>query len=270
MKRIALAAFALVALAASAVAQVIPPGTNPVPTGGAYNSSPITCTSGQACWAQLDVNGYLKTVSSGTPSGTQAVNITQILGAAPSLTNPLWVFPATGATFPVSLSGNTTVVGPTADGSPATTAPVLIGGTSDGTATGTVDVWKVDTAGIGYVNNAPSAAAAAGLTPTTTAAIASNSVTKASAGNLYSFEVAADSTLSGAAWWVMIFDATSLPANGAVTPRKCYAYPSGTTSASYGWNTPIAFTTGITIGVSTTGCFTLTASVHAFISGDAQ
>lgn len=39
----------------------------------------------------------------GTPSGTpENVNITQILGAAPSLTNPLWVFPATGATFPVS------------------------------------------------------------------------------------------------------------------------------------------------------------------------
>lgn len=30
------------------------------------------------------------------------VNLTQILGAAPSLTNPLWVSPATGATFPVS------------------------------------------------------------------------------------------------------------------------------------------------------------------------
>jgi predicted porin len=37
-----------------------------------------------------------------TPSGTQNINITQILGAAPSLTNPLFVSPATGATFPVS------------------------------------------------------------------------------------------------------------------------------------------------------------------------
>lgn len=102
MKRLALAAFALVALAASAGAQVIPPGTNPVPAGGAYNSSPPTCTSGQACWIQLDVNGNLKTVSSGTPTGTQDINIKQIQGAVPSLTNPLWVFPATGATFPVS------------------------------------------------------------------------------------------------------------------------------------------------------------------------
>lgn len=85
-----------------------------------------------------------------TPSGTQNVNLTQILSAAPSLTNPLWVFPATGATFPVSFAGNVTVVGPTADGSPATTAPVLIGGTVDGSASGNVGVAKIDAAGLAY------------------------------------------------------------------------------------------------------------------------
>lgn len=234
MKRLALAAFALVALAASAGAQVIPPGTNPTPVGGAYNSSSPTCAAGSACWLQVDVNGNLKTVASGTPSG------------------------------------NTIVIGPTADGSPATTAPVLISGTSDGTATGTVDVWKVDTSGIGYVNNAPSAAAAAGLTPTTSAALTANSIIKASAGNLYSFEVSADSTLSAAAWWIMVYNAASAPADGAVTPLKCYALPSGAVSYAAAFPTPIAFSTGITIGVSTTGCFTKTASTHAFISGDAQ
>lgn len=46
----------------------------------------------------LEVHGTF----SFTPSGTQNVNLTQVLGAEPSLTNPLWVFPATGATFPVS------------------------------------------------------------------------------------------------------------------------------------------------------------------------
>lgn len=89
--------------------------------------------------------------------------------------------------------------------------------------------------------------------------------------NLYSFQASADTTLSGAAWWVFIFNATSLPANGASqTPAKCYAVPSGTTSFSGAFTTPIPFATGITIGVSTTGCFNLTASVHAFISGDAN
>lgn len=226
-------------------------------------------TSGTVCplvtaAAPLPVSGSF------TPSGTQNVNLTQILGAAPSLTNPLWVFPATGATFPVSFSGNTTVIGPTADGSPATTAPVLVGGTSDGTATGTVDVWKVTAAGIGYVNNAPSAASDAGITPVTTSALAANQIVKASAGNLYSFEISADSTLSAAAWWIMIYNATSAPVDGAVTPLKCYAMALGVTSYSAAFPVPVAFSTGITIGVSTTGCFTKTASTHAFISGDAQ
>lgn len=114
----------------------------------------------------------------------------------------------------------------------------------------------------------PSAAAAAGVVPVTSGALAANQIIKASAGNLYSFEVSADSTLSGAAWWLMIYDAVSAPVDGAVTPKKCYAMPSGTTSYSGAFPTPIVFATGITIGVSTTGCFTKTASTHAFISGD--
>lgn len=241
-------------------------------------------------WSPCNSTTPLAVTGTFTPSGTQNVNLTQILSAAPSLTNPLWVFPATGATFPVSgtvaatqstspwvvsltsttITGNTVVVGPTADGSPATTPPVLVGGTLDGTATGTVDVWKVTAAGIGYVNNAPSAASDAGLTPTTSSALAANTVIKASAGNLYSFEVSADSTLSAAAWWIMVYNATSAPGDGAVTPLKCFALPSGATSYAAAFPVPVAFSTGITIGVSTTGCFTKTASTHAFISGDAQ
>lgn len=180
MKRLALAAFALVALAASAGAQTIPPGTNPVPAGGAFNSSPPTITSGQAGWLQIDSTGNLRTTVT------------------------------------------------------------------------------------------PSSGSAAGLTPVSTAALAANQIVKASAGNLYSFEVSADSTLSAAAWWIMIYNAASAPVDGAVTPLKCYAMPSGTTSYAAAFPTPIAFSTGITVGVSTTGCFTKTASTHAFISGDAQ
>ena len=72
------------------------------------------------------------------------------------------------------------------------------------------------------------------------------------------------------AWWLLVFDATSAPADGAVTPAKCFAYPAGTLSASYGFSAPPAFTTGIVLSVSTTGCFTKTASVHAFLGGDYQ
>lgn len=153
-------------------------------------------------------------------------------------------------------------------GLPAVAAPLAAPCTQTGPSSPRCD--PVNSTNPLPVTVGPSAAAGAGLTPAASAALASNKVVKSSAGNLYSFQVSADSTLSAAAWWIMIFDATSLPSNGAVTPAKCYAMPSGATSASYGWNSPVAFATGITIGVSTTGCFSLTASVHAFISGDAQ
>lgn len=169
--------------------------TNPAPVAdsGAYNSSPLTCTSGQFCFLQTDINGNLKTVSSGTPSGTQDV-----------------------------------IVNPTSVASKA-------------------------------------------LTPTTSSALVANLVIKGSAGNFYGFEVSADSTLSAAPWWILVFDATTAPVDGAVTPKKCYAMPSSTNSAAYSWGTiPIVFTTGIVVSVSTTGCFTKTASTHAFISGEAQ
>ncbi len=88
---------------------------------------------------------------------------------------------------------------------------------------------------------------------------------------LEDFEVSADSTLSGAAWWVMIFDAASLPGNGAVTPVKCYAVPTGTAQFSFAYSDAgPRFQTGVVIGASTTGCFSLTASAHAFIAADVQ
>ena len=101
-----------------------------------------------------------------------------------------------------------------------------------------------------------------------TAALAANLVVKNAPAKLVDFNVSADRTLSAAAWWVMIYDATSAPGDGAVTPAKCYAAPSGTTSMSGAFTAPSAFLTGVTIGVSTTGCFSKTASTHAFISGD--
>lgn len=115
----------------------------------------------------------------------------------------------------------------------------------------------------------PSSSSTAGVSYVSSTALAANVVVKASPGNLYSFNVTADSTLSAAPWWIMIYDATSAPVDGAVTPAKCYAMPTGTTSFSAAFPVPLRLATGIVIGVSTTGPFTKTASTHAFISGDA-
>lgn len=113
------------------------------------------------------------------------------------------------------------------------------------------------------------------LKPSSTAVLATALQVKNNQGQnantLNSFQVSADATLSGAAWWVMLFDATAAPADGAVTPAKCYALASGATSLMQSLNIPLlAANGGWQIVVSTTGCFTKTASVHAFISAEGQ
>lgn len=96
-------------------------------------------------------------------------------------------------------------------------------------------------------------------------AAASNLVLKASAGNLYDLDVVVGAT-SG---YLLLFDATALPSNGAVTPVFCDRVNSDGTAggAKYAWPMPFSFATGITAGFSTTGCFTLTASATASFFG---
>lgn len=129
----------------------------------------------------------------------------------------------------------------------------------------------VDSEGRLCINTAGTGASVSGATHAQCSALCANLVVKNAAGSLNTFEVQADSTLSASAWYVMVYDATSAPADGAVTPAKCYAQPSGTTQMG-GTLGPggTSYTTGITIGVSTTGCFTKTASTHAFIGADYQ
>lgn len=55
--------------------------------------------TGPSSWLPWSTANPCPVSATFTPSGTQNVNLTQILGAAPSLTNPLFVSPATGASF---------------------------------------------------------------------------------------------------------------------------------------------------------------------------
>lgn len=103
-------------------------------------------------------------------------------------------------------------------------------------------------------------------------ALCSSLVVKGSAGTLKTFQIAADATLSGAAWEILIFDTTSAPADGAVTPTKCYPETSGTLKDGGNFSTGgTAFTVGITIVASTgNNCLNKIASAHAFIGADFQ
>lgn len=117
------------------------------------------------------------------------------------------------------------------------------------------------------VNQIPGTGATLALAPDANTAKGSSNVLKASAGNLYQIQV----TTYAVAGYVMAFNATSLPSNGAVTPLLCWVVPANST-LDVTYNLPIRFSTGITIGFSsdTDGCFDLTASTEAFIYGSAQ
>lgn len=102
------------------------------------------------------------------------------------------------------------------------------------------------------------------VTPVSTGAAAASLVVKAAPGTLYAAEVGSTS----ASGWLMLFNTTSAPADGAVTPLKAFQVAANT-SARLAFSTPLTFSAGITLVFSSTGPFTKTASITAFLSGDA-
>lgn len=117
------------------------------------------------------------------------------------------------------------------------------------------------------VNIAPSNGSGIAITPTVSSAAGSNLVVCSAACNLWS----AYATTGATGGYFMSFNATSLPSNGAVTPIDCVQAPANTTqSLSLGSGPPDRYSTGVTLGFSTTGCFTLTASATAFFKARAS
>ena len=104
-------------------------------------------------------------------------------------------------------------------------------------------------------------ASGSAITPVVSTVSESSHVLKASAGSLLSITVTNPTT----AGYLMLFDATSAPGDGAVTPIYCTATP-----ASGTWPVPAKFTTGIVAVFSTTGCFTKTASATAIFTAQVQ
>lgn len=116
----------------------------------------------------------------------------------------------------------------------------------------------------GTISLAPTSAAASGIAPVVSSSAESSHVLKSSAGNLYGVYVTTGATPG----YLLVFDATSAPSNGAVTPKQCIIAPANaTTGLNYGLGPPAVFATGITAVFSTTGCFTLTLSATTFFNG---
>jgi hypothetical protein len=108
----------------------------------------------------------------------------------------------------------------------------------------------------------PSATAAAGTTNARTTVAASSLIAKASAGNLYQYNV----TSGASAGYVLIYNSATVPADGTVTPVRCIPL-----AANTGIEVPLRgsyHSAGIVLAFSTTGCFTQTLSATAFISAE--
>jgi len=113
----------------------------------------------------------------------------------------------------------------------------------------------------------PTATAALGIAPVSTSAAAACLVLKASAGNFYSASGYVD-----AASFIMIFDAASAPADGAVTPKAWAYVPAlGTWSVIMPGGIPAAMATGATVCRSSSGPYSKTGvSSNTAITGFAK
>jgi hypothetical protein len=159
---------------------------------------------------------------------------------------------------------------------PFASAPTFNLGTLNGAATaakqpalGTAGTPSADVITVqGASSGTPLSVSLASAVPVPSAATEATHVLKGSAGILYSLDV----TIGAVSGWVMIFDATSAPADGAVTPKFCrYIKSDGTAGAtSLAWVNPLSLVTGISVAFSSTGCFTKTASSTAFFEGQVQ
>jgi hypothetical protein len=120
---------------------------------------------------------------------------------------------------------------------------------------------------IGGVLSAPTSSASFAIPPGSSPALAASHILKASAGNLYSLYVLSTSV----AGYLMTFNATSVPANGAVTPIECIpVYADSFAEIDFSGAPPDYYSTGIVAVFSTTGPFTLTASATAFFKWRVQ
>lgn len=114
--------------------------------------------------------------------------------------------------------------------------------------------------------NTPSSSATYAIVPTVTSAVASSLVLASGSHNGYRYAI----TTGASAGYFMVIDATSAPADGAVTPKICRAVAANTSLEIDHTQIPDRFSTGITEVFSTTGCYTKTASATAALEGQFQ
>jgi hypothetical protein len=107
----------------------------------------------------------------------------------------------------------------------------------------------------------------AAATPVVSAAAEGSHILKASPGCL----VATYVTVGATGGFLLVFNLTTVPGDGAVTPTECIQVLANTTNyLNWAPQPPEWFSNGIVVVFSTTGCFTKTISATAFFHGIVQ
>lgn len=225
------------------VASLATDSGNPVKVGCVYNSTLPSPTTGQRVDAQCDQNGNgrARWVLAPQSAGDGVANTAS----------------GTGTAFNDSSTALRALMRPEVFNSTSWDRVRSIQG-SDGTGLG-----------VSAVAWAPQSSANGAIVPVVSTALESCRVLKASAGNLYSLGI----TIQATSGVVQLFNATSAPADGAVTPIWSMPVLSNGTfgGASWNWNMPLRFSTGATVCFSSaTTPFTKTASATAMFSGSIQ
>lgn len=235
--------------------------SNPVKVGGVFPSGLPIYTAGQRTTLSTSANGGLlmaSATSSGISSNASINNVATTgtnvpgSGVVAAFSSPLPSF-SSGQYGPVRMSSQGGLLTAGTNGTTAETFATITGAVAAGTGDVAVAI-------------APTSAAAGALPVTTTNAVASNQVLKGAAGNGYRYAI----TTGASAGFFMVFDATTAPADGAVTPKICRAVAANTSLEINHSPQPDLFTTGIVEVFSTTGCYTKTASATAELEGSVE
>ena len=205
---------------------------NPVKVGGRYNATAPTLADGQRGDLQLDTRANLEVSLFGANS-------------------------TTGAT-----------VSSTSTGAQATSVPGLHTNSVARVVSGSNSyAWQGNTSGQGYVVSVSDGSSVSGVAPSASTAAEGARILKASAGNLFGLNVVSGAT----AGVVQVFNSATIPADGAVTPAKCYFLAANSSLDLNLRAAPLYLSAGVSVAFSSgTSCFTKAASATAFISGDTK
>jgi hypothetical protein len=199
---------------------------------------PVSYVAGTYGILTMDTTGKLCDGGGGGGGGTQNVNLTQILGAAPSATNQLWVSPATGATFPVSGTFWPYTLGQQLA---AASVPVVLTAAQLTTLTPPT-------------STTPIAGTTGGATPGNE--IAPSNTTgvnlKGTPGTVYGVQLGG---IGSAPAYLKLYNKATAPTCGTDTPVKRLIIPSAPTAAN-GAGSNISFSVGINFSLGIGYCVT--------------